>query len=292
MDRRRRKIAFLIPHCFRGDNATAIHGSFRPEARGLRTLILDRVIFQIHSLFGSRHVAQRPSTREKLPADNPFAVDFDLMVFTSGPYHLMADLMYRDHVTHIPVEAPPPLLGFECARWIADNRGKYDYFVYLEDDICLRDPLMFEKLDAFYRAFGAARPDILLQPQRYEETVVARHHGFAERFDRLYIDYDAEGQWGPTPPGEVLRLDFLGMDIEFEPARNPHSGLYAVNNGHVERMAAHPDFLSHEKLVLTPMDTAATAFVARALCIYKPTLRNPSFFDIYHGHQSILLMGV
>ena len=84
------------------------------------------------------------------------------------------------------VEAPPPLLGFECARWIADNRGKYDYFVYLEDDICLRDPLMFVKLDAFYGAFGAARPDILLQPQRYEETVVARHHGFAERFDRLY----------------------------------------------------------------------------------------------------------
>ena len=44
MDRRRRKIAFLIPHCFRGDNATAIHGSFRPEARGLRTLILDRLL--------------------------------------------------------------------------------------------------------------------------------------------------------------------------------------------------------------------------------------------------------
>lgn len=201
MDRRRRKVAFVIAHCFRGDNAAAIHGSFRPDARGLRTLILDRVIFQVHSLFGERHLAQRSSSHEKLPGGNPCAVDFEIRVFTAGPHHVLADLMYRHHVTQVQCEVPPAFLGFECARWIADHRGQHDYFVYLEDDICLRDPLLFVKLDAFYDAFAAGHPDIVLQPQRYEEAVVARHHGFVERLDRLYIDYDAEGAWGPSPPG-------------------------------------------------------------------------------------------
>lgn len=285
------RVAFLIAHCFRGDDPAAIHGSFRPSARTLRALVLDRAIFQIHSLFGRRHKALRASSLEDLPAENPFALDFDLFVFTTRGLHLLPLLVYREMATHVETSAPPGFLGFECARWIRENLGRYDYYVYLEDDIVLRDPLFFLKLDRFYGQFGALHPRVILQPQRYEEALVAANPKTPKSLDRLYIDYDDDARtWGPVPEGDRLTMAFLGLEVEFEPARNPHAGCYVLTEAHAQRVVAHPDFLNQEKVVITPIDTAATAFVARALTVYKPTLRWLSFLDVYHGHQTIMRM--
>src|SRR3954470_24405616 len=141
---KRMRVAFLIPHFFVSDTTPDMpamaFGSLQPGARMIRRIMLDRVLYQIHSLFGAGHLALdgRPRAQgrnsELLAADNPHKVEFEIFVFTTRGAHLLADLESRQAYDHIETGAEPLFLGFECARWIRDNLGRYDLYFYLEDD--------------------------------------------------------------------------------------------------------------------------------------------------------------
>jgi hypothetical protein len=294
------RVAILIPHYFGGDDNAAPHGSNRPAAQAIRRSLLDRVIFQLHALFGPAHhalstrlsrMAERPEDVSSLavyPGPNLYRLDFEVYVFTTRGRHLLAGLQSRppQHFRHVETDADPPFLGFECARWIRDHAQGYDFYAYLEDDIILRDPLFFAKIAAFNRAFDADGRGLIVQPQRYEEPLNAGDPNDIAAFNRLYIDY--ESQAAPGFDGETLALEFAGLRAEFEPALNPHAGCYVVTPAQAARMTAHPDFLSRDRIEISPLDTAATSFVARALKVYKPARNSLAFLDVQHGHQGVL----
>ncbi len=283
------KVAFLIPHCFLGDNSKALHGSSWPGARAFRRAMLDRAVFQIHSLFGNRYRALDGFTLNVLQGANPFAVDFDIFVFTTRGLHLVNELATAGrHFNHIETDAEPPVLGFECAKWIRDHLGTYDYYFYLEDDLLIHDSLFLMKIDLFNQLIGREQPDILLQPQRYELALLAHDPAVLADIDKLYIDYMHSGLTPPT--GRILRMNFLGIEIVLEPAPNPHAGCYMISNAQAERVVRHPDFLHHSKIYDAPGDTAATGFVSQALRVYKPAQQSLSFLEIQHGHQVCLRM--
>ena len=282
------RAAFLIPHVFRGDNPHSLHGSSWARARQTRRDTFDRAIFQIHSLWGDRHSALDTPELKVLPGANPFAIDFDIFVFTTGDMHLMADLRTRALFKHVPTTAEPMFVGFECAKWIGDHLNKYDYYFYLEDDLLIHDPLFLIKIETFNRLVSDQFPKALLQPQRYELSLLAHDPNVIKNIDRLYIDYANRDQ--PAGKGPPITLTFLGLPISFEPALNAHSGCYILSNRQAEIVVAHPDFLAHGKMYDFPLDTAATAFVAQALDVYKPARQSLSFLDIQHGHQVCLRM--
>jgi hypothetical protein len=300
------RVAFLIPHYFGGTDDSAVHGSNRPRTEPIRRALLDRVIFQLHALFGATHHAfsERHSRIGRVEDESTLAAyscpnlhrlrEFEVYVFTTRGQHLLAGLksLTPRHYRHVATEADPPFLGFECARWIRDHPDGYDFYCYLEDDIILRDPLFFAKIAAFNQAFDAAGRGLVVQPQRYEEPLNAGDPEDIAKFNRLYIDYEARGdedaQAAPASAGETLALDFAGLRVEFEPARNPHAGCYVVTPAQAARMTGHPDFLSKDKVFINPLDTAATGFVARALKVYKPARNSLAFLDVQHGHQGIL----
>jgi hypothetical protein len=294
------RVAFLIPHYFGGSDNAAVHGSNRPAAEPVRRALLDRVIFQLHALFGATHHAlstphsrigggeERPALAT-YPCPNIYRLrDFEVCVFTTGGRHLLAGLQSSTprHYRHVETDADPPFLGFECARWMREHPSGYDFYCYLEDDIVLRDPLFFAKIAAFNRAFDADGRGLIVQPERYEETLNAGEPEHIAQVSRLYIDY--ESQAVPAFSGETLALDFAGLRVEFEPARNPHAGCYVVTPTQAARMAAHPDFLNKDRIDISPMDTAATAFVARALKVYQPARTSLAFLEVQHGHQGVL----
>lgn len=282
------KVAFLIPHVFRGDDSGSLHGSSWEHARETRSQIFDQVIFQIHSLWGRRHTALDGPELKILAGANPFAVDFEIFVFTTGDLHLLDNLATRHMVTHIATEAEPMLVGFECAKWIRDHLNEYDYYFYLEDDLLIHDPLFLIKIENFNRLVAGSLPNAVLQPQRYELSLLAADPNVIKDIDRLYIDYANRDL---TPPvGPPITLTFLGISIEFEPALNPHSGCYIISNRQAEMVVAHPDFLTLGKMYDFPLDTAATAFIAQALTVYKPARQSLSFLEIQHGHQVCLRM--
>src|SRR5690349_11964129 len=122
------RVAFLIPHFFIGDTVPdgprMLLGSAQPGARLIRRTILDRLLFQIHNLFGPGHTALNVMPRaegrnsEFLPAGNPHQLDFDIFVFTSGGAHLLDEIEGRYTYQHIEMSTDRMFLGFECARWI------------------------------------------------------------------------------------------------------------------------------------------------------------------------------
>ena len=251
--------------------------------------MLDRAIFQIHALFGNRHKALDGYTLRLIPGHNPFAVDFDIFVFTTQGLHLLDDAVTAHrHFTHVETDAEPPLLGFECAKWIRDHFGSYDYYFYLEDDLLIHDPMFLLKIDAFNRMAAEQLPDVMLQPQRYELALLAYDRAVLADIDKLYIDYQHSGLM--VPSGPTLRMNFLGIDIVFEPARNPHAGCYMISNAQAERVIRHPDFLKPSKIYDAPGDTAATGFILQALRVYKPARQSLAFLEVQHGHQVCLRM--
>ncbi len=289
------RVAFLIPHFFIGGGASNMqpmaYGSLQPEARVVRRIMLDRVLYQLHSLFGNGHRALdvRPRAQGQnsklLPAGNPYRMDYDIVLFTTRGAHLLDELQGRQAFHHIETAAEPLFLGFECARWIRDNLGTYDLYAYLEDDIVVRDPLFLHKIKLFNDTFEAGKRGLLLQPQRYEETLNANDSNLPADVTRVYIDYQSTDE--PAFAGDVLSLDFAGTHVRFEPALCPHAGCYILNNEQAARMIAHPQFLDPNEPHKSPLDSAATLFVSRALKVYKPARDSLAFLDVQHGHPRV-----
>jgi len=293
----RPRIAFMIPHFFGGTDPRSIHGAGRPQARAIRQAIFDRVIFQIHALFGPTHHAlnillsqfngpENVSRLATYPCENLYRLDFDLFVFTTQGQHLLDGLQCPpNYYRHVETGAEPPFLGFECARWMRDHPG-YDLYCYLEDDIILRDPLFFAKIAHFNQTFDADNRGLLLMPQPYEEPMNAGDPQDMSRMTRLYVNY--QSQETPSFSGENLVMDFAGLRVTLEPALNPHGCMYVLTPGQAARVVRHPDFLDKTKIHSDPGDTAGSGFVMRALKIYKPAKNSLSFLEVQHGHQSIL----
>jgi hypothetical protein len=290
------RVAFLIPHFFIGstvpDGPRMLLGSAQPEARLVRRIIFERLLFQIHTLFGPSHAGLNILPRAEgknsafVPAGNPHQLDFDIFVFTSGDAHLLAEISGRYAFKHIETSGNRMFLGFECARWIRDCLGSYDFYFFLEDDLLIRDPLLLRKAQLFNDTFDAGAKGLLLQPQRYEETLGGDPLPGLEGMTRLYIDYQSQAE--PSFAGETFTLDFAGMQVHLEPALCAHSGCYILNNAQATRMVEHPLFLDPNEPHRNPTDDAATLFISRALKIYKPARDSLSFFDIQHGHPRII----
>ena len=281
------KYAFVIPHCFLGDAINRMHGSSRLGVRRLRSSVLDEVIFQIHNLFGQRHWTLDCATMNRVGGLNSFSVDFQIFVMTTGKSHLLSDLQtYPTHFEHIKTRVEPQFLGWECARWISNHLGEFDYFIYLEDDLIIRDQTFLKKVSYFNAISGQAVTNAVLQPQRYERALNTKDKRTLANIEKLYIDYAKSDD--VIPEGPPLNVHFMDMEIELEVARNPHAGCYIVNSEQAERMCSHSDFLNPEKIYISPLDTAASAFLARTHTIYKTSIRNLSFFEVEHGHQTCL----
>jgi hypothetical protein len=141
------RILFAIPHYFSKEGAGG-HGSesglAEVRARAIRLCLasLQQNFAESQGLIDGREGV-------RIHAANPgLAASITIALCTTGDSHLVPELE-GCFFNHIRTNAEPPYLGFECHKVLRSGLGRYDYFVYLEDDLRLADGLFFAKLAWF-----------------------------------------------------------------------------------------------------------------------------------------------
>ncbi|MGY3585705.1 hypothetical protein ACVIGB_005240 [Bradyrhizobium sp. USDA 4341] len=271
------RILVVIPHFFRGTDPNATNRSTQPQARRERLHALSATISSLHQTFGSSTYGLDHFQRSAWQAAPHIPHVLDIVVCTTGNAHLLDENPYlRTSCRHHAAEVDPLLLGFECHRLLANARGRYDFFCYVEDDIVVSDPLFFRKRTLFDRQFG---PDVLLQPNRYE----IRPDGPVKK---LYVDYHlAPGltsTYQDVAREPELNMLFLEETIVFQRTSYPSAGCFFLNSEQLARWVDSPAFCDGDVSYLSPLDSAVTLSVMKTFRIYKAALDQAWFLEVLH----------
>ncbi len=268
------RILFTIPHYYSAQGGGR-YGSLRANPNPRRNA-LTAAIFGLHNAYGPRQgLLIYPGIVE---SNTALASKIDVVVCTTGENHLIRELglppgLYRHHATN----ASPLFLGFECHAVLRDALGDYDYYCFLEDDLLLTDPLLFQKLEWFNKIAGDGA---VLQPNRFEIALGQNWH-------KLYID----GNLGKPELSEcvqdvtdtpVLTGEVFGMTIKFQRVNNPHSGCFFLNARQMQHWAAQPEFLNRDQSFVSPLESAATLGIMHFFRDYKPARENAGFLEVRH----------
>lgn len=204
----------------------------------------------------------------------------DITVVVNGDDHLLTPPMQKAfglQVAQIRL-ANPRMLPFAAQRVMADNAGRYDWFLYSEDDLVLHDPFAFAKLQDFQQRFGPAR---VLQPHRFELNLQGRRR-------KTYIDGDLrpgfiEPFLALVPETQApLSLEFCGLPVALERSRNPHAGFFALTAGQLTHWMRQKHFLDGDCSFVSPLESAATLGLVKTFSIFKARAPHQAWFEIEH----------
>ncbi len=261
------RLLFVIPHFYRYNPSSDL-GAEREEA-GVRTNAIARTVTRLYETFG-------PSTmiRPELRASAAERQSVDVVVVTTGEDHLLHEagrvslLVHQEHTDVSPLDLP-----FAAHRVLAREISHYDAFGYLEDDIVIHDPFLFDK----QRWFGSvAGRDSLLMPARYEASGGAKVYPDAD-LPRGSLE---ELKLPPGPPAMIAQ--WMGIDLTFVRPSNPHAGCFFVDAAQMEQLARHRMFGVPNKAFVGPLETAATAAVSETFRLYKAASPHTDFVEVEH----------
>jgi hypothetical protein len=276
------RILFTIAHYYKFSSESALYSSLSslPEIRlGFLSNCLAS-LYQNFSLFqGTISWAYRSAFLANQSQNNTL----DIIICTTGDYHLLKQLTIpSEFYQHYSTQAEPLLLGFECQQVLSENIDKYDYFCFLEDDLIIRDPLFFIKLDWFNHGAGDS---CLLQPNRYE--VNQKKKPF-----KAYIDGDlllqATENFQNVDEAWELEGDLLGIATTFRRALNPHSGCYFLNQQQMKYWSEQSYFMDRDTTFVGPLESAATLGIMKTFRVYKTVPEQAYLFEIEHSGSRYL----
>lgn len=267
----------VFAHYFKAEEKS-IYSSTNAAMQELRKKNLERVLLGWRGCFSESSVLDIEHKHFVPNGDMKCAMD--IKILTHDDNHLLdAELMRRYGVQKVNVRANNPrFLPFAAHRLMADNEGKYDWFVYSEDDLLVSDPYFFAKLQKFQDCFGMYRT---LNPHRFEMNPAAF------RF-KTYIDGNLRakfidgflGMREETSP--LLEQDFDFGKVRFVRARNPHSGFFALSDEQVAYWKRQPSFQDLDCSFVSPLESAATLSILKSFSIYKAEAPAMSYFDVEH----------
>ena len=179
------RVLACIPHFFRRNAADSgmKHGSNSDQLENrleqFRYCLkqLTTVLEPVRFLLGSPgRIAHEQVTA--IPQD----MHGDIILVTARENNLLAELAPVAPLRAVFWDGPPRLLGYHWRRVFARYAGKYDFYMFIEDETTILDGAFFRKILAFYRAHGEDR---ILLPNRYE-IAGPLSHGW-----RAYLDQPA-----------------------------------------------------------------------------------------------------
>lgn len=200
----------------------------------------------------------------------------DVLLAVHGEQHLADSIDHRDAVQVVSHDAlHPKLLGYACHEMMAERRGAYDLYVYLEDDLVIGDPDFFAKQRWFRESFG---PDAgLLQPNRYE---------IGPKASRIYVDGDlpASVLRRDLPPGpDRLTGQWLNRPLLLDRRNNPLSGGFVLSAAQLDRWAGSPIFRDRDQSFIGTLESAQILGPMKLFPVYKPAFANPTFLEVRHA---------
>lgn len=158
-------------------------------------------------------------------------------------------------------------LGFRALDELFARLPGHDWYVYVEDDIVLRDSAMLEKLAAFNAMAGDAA---VLLPHRYELD-----GGRKTYIDARTQDGADEAAWSRLGVVEDRGLRFA----EFE---NPHSGFHCLSAAQMAVLQSGGRRWRERVSFVDPLTSAAAGSLAERFRIYKSHPANMHWFEVRH----------
>ena len=270
------KILFTIPHYYSGGRKGP-HGSLGGDAAA-RVRAITTCLVSIHGTFGGRQGLIDSVARRIRRTNQEAAHEIDVVVCTTGDEHLASGLEGLSYAfRHRPTDAEPKLLGYECHAALQENLCNYDYYCYLEDDLEVKGPLFFVKLDWFR---GWAGDDCVLQPNRFEAGLGAALTKYYH--DGNLVDPAISPRFQDRRDRPRLRAEALGRVFTFQRVDNPHAGCFFLSAGQMARWAEQPYFLDRASGFWGPLESAATLGVMRTFRVYKPSRECAGFLEVRH----------
>ena len=217
-------------------------------------------------------------------ANNAYRHDITLSIITDGCHHVLdlIDPSFASVFNHIKTQpVNSKLLGFEAQKYLASHvSSDFDLLCYLEDDLIIHDPLLFDKAQWFSNFFGN---ESILLPHRYE--VVSTPH----IVDRLYIDgpisdADLRQVIPHSPP--VQLIDWYGQTVPFSSPENPHSGCFFLNSKQFSLWTSSDVWQDNDISFISPLESAATLGISKVFKLFKPSLSHAAFFQLQHYGSS------
>ena len=274
------RILFVIPHFYR-ESGTGIHGSGLSVREHRRQVLVD-TLTTLHATFGFRHGMMHGPSQRVLEANSSVSHEIEVVVCTTGPHHLLADVP-AGLCRHFPTTAQSLQLGYEGHGVLRDGLGRYDYYCYLEDDVRVMDSLFFDKLRWFTSIAG---DDAVLQPNRFEQAA-------GQPVNKLYIDGDIvdtsiSRRYQDVDDRPRITGDCLGTSFVFERPNNPHAGCFFLDEVQMRQWTEKPYFLDRSDRFWGPLESASTLGIMRTFRLYKPARANAGFLEVAHGDNTYL----
>jgi hypothetical protein len=275
------RVLVCVPHFFRraSDDTKLSNGSNMdtPAERGAQFSYCLRQILAI--LEPSQFLMGSPG-RIALEQVSllPKATQGDLVVVTAPGENLLDAVSYGNFIEHVYSDGPPRELGYHCRRIFADNVDEYDLYCFIEDDTAILDSFFFQKVAAFYEAFGE---DKVILPNRYEIM------GVRDGAWRAYLDIPAfpNHRTGDVPGADQLEAPGFGGPVRFTKTRDAMSGCYVITAGQLRDWLKQPDFDAPLKTWLStgrdPMELTQVP-MGGLRPIYRPAPENIGFLEVHH----------
>ena len=274
------RVLLCIPHYFKPEEG-ARHSSVDPKRAKQRRDVFRLVLESWRGIFSgpSGLLTYTPPNDVGVRPLPSRVTHLDICVMVHNDYHLLdREMMERYAVKKVSVAINNPrFLGFGAYSLMDMAADAYDWFVFSEDDLCMRDAFLFEKLEWFQRLFGE---EALLAPNRYEWNARARYL-------KTYVDFDLRpGFIDPflelVAAESALQGEVFGRSISFERARNPHSGFFAVSRAQLEGWRKKAAWKSLDASFIGPLESAATLGILKQFSIYKAAGADAAFLEIEH----------
>ena len=162
-------------------------------------------------------------------------------------------------------DCDPLLLEYRLQEEFVERLEKFDWFLFIEDDIVLYDSFILEKLEKFNLQSGYE--NAILYPNRFE-----MYQG-----TKRYIDLTIEPQlsWNQLSSVEIEGVKFA----EFS---NPHSAFYCLSRKQMKQWIKSGRVFKNQVVNVGPMESAATFCLLECFSIYKPHPSNLNYFEVRH----------
>jgi hypothetical protein len=271
------RILVAIVHYFRPTD-NPVYSSQRAGLRDRRAKALSDMVTAWTSLDGSFD-ALDVHTKQRIRFGNVH--DIDIAVIKTGPHHVISrDVGDRPRVTIANALVDDPrMLPFTAHKLLANNAGRYDWYVFTEDDLMISDPDFITKMAAINAAVGH---DVVVLPNRYElnrwqtpsQTLI---DGFNQRqalVDRLW-------QFQPAFPPSLVAQTAIGT-VALQRARNPHAGFFMITDRQLQHWMASPHFLDLDCSYISPLESAASLGLTKCFGVFKPAPANARWLAVQH----------
>lgn len=203
--------------------------------------------------------------------------DLKVLVVTMEQRHVVDFLPdhLKDAVELLLVEGGDPMfIGYPAQDALIARREAHDWFVFIEDDIEIRDSSFLDKVSRFCAQPGLER--CVLMPNRFE---------YVNRVKR-YIDLTHLA--GMVEWNRLSRVSHDG-NVMAE-CLNAHAGMFCLSRAQIDMLAASGREWRGRDLYAGPRESTATFSLMECFKLYKPHPDNFYYLEVRHVDSKYSLM--